>query len=472
MTVAPGGEVTMLFVNGDRIGYGRLGVGLAAALKAKGIDVYDHQDAPEGAHQSFGDRQVAEGARSKDTRNIGWVSVPTHARGWLEGQRPFIFTMYEATKLPPSFRENIHEFETVLVPSMQNLELFSEYHPNVHVVPLGVDPVRWRWQPRVPLAESREFRFLCGGSGQRKGTDLAAEAFAKAFPAGSWPKDGPVPTLVLKSPKGVDPNVEYTDLPMDQVRLVNGWLTSDEEVDLYASAHCYVQPSRGEGFGLQPLQAIAQGCPTILTAAHGHDTFAHLGWGLSSTMVPAGDFIYGESGDWWEPSVDEIVDHMRSIFEDYDGAEERAHNASELALNTFTWAKTADRFIDALPDLTEPFTGDPGVWHEPVSKQYRVRVLRPRTVNVAGTIFQFEPGRDYWVPADVKRVMFNAEWLDPECLADEDHGLLPVQVAEVEEYSARNSHCRECGQPLNSRPTRSDEIFEQLEREAAEREAA
>ena len=43
--------------------------------------------------------------------------------------------------------------------------------------------------------------------------------------------------------------------------------TSDQEVDLFAEAHCYLAPSKGEGWGLCPHQAIAQGCPTVLTDA-------------------------------------------------------------------------------------------------------------------------------------------------------------------------------------------------------------
>ena len=60
----------------------------------------------------------------------------------------------------------------------------------------------------------------------------------------------------------------------ERIHLMTGKLTSEEEVALYSMCHVYVQPSRGEGFGLRPLQAIAQGCPTIATNAHGHAAFS------------------------------------------------------------------------------------------------------------------------------------------------------------------------------------------------------
>lgn len=457
-------ELSLLHVHGDAIGYGRLGVELAKALEAKGVDVYGHMVPPPGAPVSYADKQVHDGAREKKTRHVGWVSVPTHAKWWYEGQRPFIFTMWEATVIPPGFRHNIHEFETVIVPSQQNVEVFGEYHPNVHYVPLGVDPIKWRFQPRPEPA--RDFRFLIGGSGPRKGVDLAIEAFHLAFPEGSW-GTGPIPRLICKSPKGekvVHPRIE----------VISGRITSEEEVDLYASAHCYLQPSRGEGFGLQPLQAIAQGCPTILTGAHGHASFAHLGWPLSTMMSKADYFIYGDAGDWWEPSLDDLVEHMRAVYDDYPAACEKASVSSDIVARDFTWERTAERFIDALGGyeaLSEPYDGD-GSWYAPTSKEYLVRVREPWNAEMAGQHKRFEVGKDYWEPADTKRILFEAGKLDLSCLEGGDTGLLPAQVDAIGGYRAAFSHCASCGQPLNGQPTRSDRIFEQLEREAAEREAA
>src|SRR5205807_7448785 len=105
---------------------------------------------------------------------------------------------------------------------------------------------------------------------------------------GSWPSDMPIPRLVMKNPKA-------ENFYGDRVLMVTGRMSNQAEIDLYQNAHCYLQPSRGEGFGLQPLQALACGIPTILTDAHGHKDFAHLGLGLSSKMAKADYFIYGDA---------------------------------------------------------------------------------------------------------------------------------------------------------------------------------
>ena len=91
-----------------------------------------------------------------------WSSTPPHIRGWWEGQFAACFTMWESTSIPEAFRENIHNLDRIIVPSVQNQELFSRYHPDVCRVALGINP-EWGYRPRPPI--EREFRFLSAGYG-------------------------------------------------------------------------------------------------------------------------------------------------------------------------------------------------------------------------------------------------------------------------------------------------------------------
>lgn len=438
-------ELNMLYVHSDAMGYGRMGVEVARNLTELGVNVFDHLPDPT---QDTAMAHLNEGRNSGICNTVAWFSVPGHARGWYKGQHTVILTMWESQTLPPSFREHLHEFDQVIVPSWQNLDLFGQYHPNVKFVPLGVDPVRWHYRKRKP--PETQFRFLIGGSGPRKGTDLAYKAFRKVF--ATWPADMPVPVLVMKNPRG-------EDFYGDRIEMVTGRLSADAEVDLYANAHCYLQPSRGEGFGLQPLQAIAQGLPTILTAAHGHDSFVHLGYGLSAEHAPAAYFIYGDAGEWWEPNFDELCQYMEYVYYHWEDAAAGAEVASKAALEEFTWRRTAERFIDAVgrDQLTTPYRGD-GSWYTPEVKRFLVRVNKPWRADIAGVTYQFQPGNDYHELADVKRILFEAGLLDPSCLADGD-GLTPEQCERLGDYSAAHSHCFACGQRLGSQPTRADELM-------------
>lgn len=447
-------ELNLLYVHGEAIGYGRLGVFLARELAAMGVDVYDDLPFPDDVKLSDADIKVNEGRRTGVCNTAVWVSVPTHARGWWDGQRPVINTMWEATELPPSFRENLHEFAQVIVPSEQNLELFSRYHDNVSYVPLGVDPQRWHYTPRRP--PSMFFDFLIGGSGARKGTMLAYDAFVKVFGTdGSWPRDGLIPRLLMKSPKGQEP------IDHDRVRMLSGRLTPDEETALYEDAHCYLQPSRGEGFGLQPLQAMAQGMPTILTNAHGHAAFADLAIPLSSSLVPADYFIYGDAGEWWEPDFDELCDRMRWVYDHYDQALADAKGSAEVVAEKFTWRRCAEAFVDAIgEEHLGSYSGSQG-WYTPTSRRYLVVLDRDWNADIAGVTYQFHKGERYFEPADVKRILFEGGLLDPVCLVGDDLGLDPRQLDQIGDYSASHSYCRDCGQRLNSVPTRSDDLFDE-----------
>lgn len=450
----PVGEIGLYYVHGTQssaagpIGYGRLGVQLAKEIRAAGVTVYDHLPSPSRPTPDVG-------YASKIASTAMWVSVPGHMEGWWEGQHRAIFTMWEATRLPEQFRENLHCFDTVFVPSAQNIELFSQYHPNVVYVPLGIDPEAWHYRERQRPTST--FRFLIGGSGPRKGVDIAHRAFLALWGReGSW-GDGPVPTLTLKSPKG-------GDFYGPRVRMVSGRLTDTEELDLYANAHCYLQPSRGEGFGLQPLQAIAQGIPTILTGAHGHAAFAHLGWPVSARLVPSDYFIYGDAGDWWEPDLDEMCDQMRWVYDHYDAACAHAADAATVAAAEFPWSKCAATILDHVP--TGPYTGAgdlarPDLWRTPDSLLYMARVLRRWTADIAGRRHVMEPGEDYWVPADVKRILYEAGRLDPTC--EDGAGLTVEQVAALGGYRYDTSFCPTCDQQLNTGVRRQDVILAEME---------
>lgn len=410
--------INLNYVHSEAIGYGRLGVKLSEALTAKGVTVYDHMPSPTGVVY---DVKGAEGRDAGTSGNACWISVPTHAAGWWDTQHTSMFTMWEAMRLPEQFREALHHFDTVMVPSDQNIELFSAYHDNVQRVLLGVDPTEWHYIERQDPGAF--FDFLIGGSGARKGTDLAFEAFRRAFPSADG--DGPIARLVMKNPRG-------EDFAFDgRVTVIGGKLPPAEEQSLYASSHCYLQPSRGEGFGLQPLQALAQGCPTILTDAHGHGSFAHLGHAISAKPAPADYFIYGDAGEWWEPDLDELVDQMRWVYDNYDAAKAKAKGAAWVVAKDFTWANTADQFIAALP-LERPFVA--GSWVDPSPLKYRIRTTRDWRCDIAGRRLIFEAGVDYWELADVKRIFAEAGLsgepiLDPECLSGDDRGLTDEQIA-------------------------------------------
>jgi glycosyltransferase involved in cell wall biosynthesis len=461
-------RMNLLYVHNDQLGYGRLGVKLAAAVKRAGVEIFDDLPNPMGSDaQKF---IPHTNGRTGVCSHASWVSTPGHYRGRWKGQSASLLSMWESNLLPEPFRESLDVFDTIVVPSEQNQELFSRYHDNVKFVPLGIDPEEWFPMER-PKYEAENFTFLISGGGHRKGSDLVIDAFLKVFD-GRVP-DGPRPRLFIHSAKA-------SEFPRDdRIHLITGKLNPEEERALYNLAHCYVQPSRGEGFGLRPLQAMAQGCPTIATNAHGHAAFGDLityplGWSLLETPPQA--FHHGPAGSWWEPNFDDLCEAMEDVYLNYDKAVRKAAINAHVVTTKFTWDETARKYLDAIG--RENLEGDDvpqDEWIEPTARRYLVRVVTPRFFEVGGLQYMLEPGKDYWEPADVKRVLFDGGHLDLSCLPQNmivngdaedgapnmvllESGLTPDQFEKIPDYTGSHSLCVTCHQRLNTNMPTLEEI--------------
>jgi glycosyltransferase involved in cell wall biosynthesis len=426
-------QMNFIYLHTEKIGYGNHGIQTHEALTNIGIDVYD-------GLPGSGDEDI-EKKRAKVCKDVVYLTIPSHVPGWWDGQRKHLFTMWETDTLPESLRDNLRSFDTIIVPSQECLKLYSQYHDNVKYVPLGVNADRWKFRAR--RKPDTTFTFLVAGSGKRKGSDLVFRAFQELFPNGVPIGDGPIPRLIFKNPKGESYNYPG-------VEVLDGFMSAEEEVELYASANCYVQPSRGEGWGMQPLQAMAQGCPTILTDAHGHAPFAKYGLPISATKARA-DYmdLFGESGDWWEPNYDELKALMLDVYSNYEAHEFHAASSSIMIEGEFTWEKSAAAIVDAIggaDKLRERFTPAEisEKWVVPERQLFRVVARKNHRADIGGTVRMLEKGKEYWLPADTKRVLFETSVLDPSCLGT-DEGLAPSQIDRIGEYTANATRCPTCG---------------------------
>ena len=422
-------------------GYGRMGHFVRKALADMGVENSgDIGNGTDGrAHVDPSQPHFDNGVPLE--RVALWLSTPPHVRGWYKGQFPAILTMWESTVIPEGFRENLHHFERIFVPSLQNQELYSQYHDDVQYVPLGVSE---HWVPTARPPIGRDFVFLTAGYGERKGVEQVVEAFRTAFPGGMpLVEGGPRVQLVCKTKDDVfGPNITR----------INRILDGPEERDLYASAHCFVSGSKGEGWGLMPLQAIAQGCPTILGGDHGHKAYAHLGIALDTHPYRcAGATFWGDGGSWWEPDFAQMVEAMRDVYLNYAEHATRAAENAVLATQEFTWHRTAEELVFGLADqLFEPGPRT-RVWYSANARVFHVRVNKKVTYVINGIKYAFEPGRDYWEAADLKRQLLASGHLDMETF--DPHDLGREDSVALGQLKAANAICPECHNPYNREST-------------------
>lgn len=277
-----------------------------------------------------------------DARSVVFMVVPHMVKGWWKGQSTAVFTMWETTMLPAHFHRFTPLFDTLIVPCDWNRELFADVHPNIHVVPLGIDTDLWSPQRAKP---SKQFRFLTGGSGwKRKGIEQVIQAF----------KDARLPDseLVIKCPPDIYDDPFHGATPQhfgENITFVRQALRAEEERDLHATADCFVSATRGEGFGLIPLQQLALGNLVIGPAHTGHLMFSeHFDYALSSKPEKADMLHHKDCGDWFVPDHDELVDAMRDAYRRGRPAMvERRQRHARVA--HFSWANTAKMLLEAHP---------------------------------------------------------------------------------------------------------------------------
>lgn len=108
------------------------------------------------------------------------------------------------------------------------------------------------------IFKPREFFFAVGKIEPRKNLQRLIEAFLKLIQHPSYAHMH----LVIAGPRGWDNATQALSHP--QIHLL-GTVSDEELANLYICARAFVFPSLYEGFGIPPLEAMALGCPVILS---------------------------------------------------------------------------------------------------------------------------------------------------------------------------------------------------------------
>lgn len=240
-----------------------------------------------------------------------------------------------------------HFFDVVLVPSEFVRAVCHDSGVQIPIVvcPLGIDPSEFN--PNIaPLAlpTTKRFKFLfLGGVNERKGTDLLLRAYANEFRA----SDDVV--LVVKAFGYPHLRAEFENL-LARVRerahapeIFYEYGTADSIAGYYTAADCGVFPFRGEGFALPILEAIACGCPVIVTEGGGPRDYCDA---RNATFVSAKQVTY-RGKIRYAPDVAELQRRMREAYE--RGARSLAERQSiGASVAAWTWQRTIAQVHAAL----------------------------------------------------------------------------------------------------------------------------
>ena len=199
------------------------------------------------------------------------------------------------------------------------LRLLRVPEDRVHVVYLGVDP-RFSPDPSGSSPLDQPYVFYLGGLDLRKNVPALIRAFTEIAPE--------YPDLVLaiagqpRQPSPLFPDLRAQAAPLGgRVRFL-GQVSNNEKLALYRHAELFAFPSLYEGFGLDPLEALACGCPVVCSTA---------------SSLPE---ITGDAALLFDPKDQRaLADAMRLALADPDPL--RAKGPPQAA--KFTWEKTAEQ---------------------------------------------------------------------------------------------------------------------------------
>jgi len=261
---------------------------------------------------------------------------------------PTIFlTMWESSRPPINGAAHMNHALAVVVPCRWNADNFRAAGVTrpIHLMPLAIDTEAFTGQPR-PLDSPTVFgmaaRLVAGGC--RKGLNEGMRAFADAFGPDEpvelrvrvWDDDLPF----LDAPP--DPRITVQTDPVPQAGLA-GW---------YHGLTCLFVPSKGEGFGLHTLEAMACGVPVIAARYGGTAEFfdAESGWELAFDEVPATG-LYEGCGLWAEPRHGAMVRALQQVHRQRSVATAKGLHAATVAA-TYTWDRAARTLLGVIDAMT------------------------------------------------------------------------------------------------------------------------
>jgi GT2 family glycosyltransferase len=270
------------------------------------------------------------------------------------------YTMLEVDGFPPEWVAQANRMDEVWVPSEFNRQGFldSGLKRPIHLMPLGVD-VNY-FNPRIAARPnpSGEFVFLALFEwGERKEPGLLLRAWNDEFSAKE-----PVRLLckVINRDPGVRLKEEIRNLGLRESGgrisyLFNLEFPHYQLGSLYRSVDAFVSVSRGEGWNMPLMEAMACGLPTIATDWGAHREFAHPGIAYPlrvSRLVPAvAKCPYYTGFRWAEPDFEHLRFLLRHVYEQRDEARQRGAAAAREMAARWTWDSAAGRIVDRLAAL-------------------------------------------------------------------------------------------------------------------------
>jgi glycosyltransferase involved in cell wall biosynthesis len=272
------------------------------------------------AFLTLGDRLPVAGG----VRFVVWLfELPTHRMATTTGLWNRSSDVFTALLWKRSLRRAARVVGGSQATARELEAAVPELAGKVRVIYPGLDAGFWHVRGTVPQTRPEEagrYAFHLGSADPRDNTETVVEAFRRARSRLREPL-----RLVIGGDLGgrTFEGVETT-----------GRLSDQDLAALYRGATAYLDATLYEGFGYQPLEAMASGAPVIASSA---------------SSIPE---VVGDAGLLCDPrSPDELADAIARVVEE-PGLAAAMREKGLARAATFTWERTAREFADVLDEVT------------------------------------------------------------------------------------------------------------------------
>ncbi len=254
------------------------------------------------------------------------------------------YSMFESTTIPSQWVDIFnHFFDAVIVPDVFHREVYQSCGVTkpIFILPLGLDLSTCLKKP-LKVSANRPFIFGTMGAGiSRKNLLKTLKAFHKAF--GNHPD-----VCFAVHCRYALPEIEreikdfIIEHQIENIHYSHKRLTKKKYLEKFRQIDCFVNLSMGEGFSIQPREAMALGIPTMLSDNTAQSSICATGLVKalpSKIRTPARrrwgglllqDAIYGEEFDW---DINEAAQAFREVYEHYPDYLSLSHRARQWAAN-------------------------------------------------------------------------------------------------------------------------------------------
>jgi glycosyltransferase involved in cell wall biosynthesis len=352
----------------NHLGYGVVGYNILKGLANAGHGVAYF---PIGDVRWAGDphlKALVEGARQNATfytPNAPCIRIwHQHELDMFVGSPRIGWPIFELNRFQPREAHHLKSVDKLFVCSQWAKDVVVKELglTDVHVIPLGVDEKTFFYdkqehEKRPHWTRSTTIFLNVGKWEIRKGHTELLEAFNKAFD----PKDDVELWMINDNPfirsETVDENEEwkrrYSNSKMGRnIKFLPRFEAHEHLRKVFHHVDCGVFPSHAEGWNLEIPELMACGVHIIATNYSGHTEFltkdnAKLLDVAGMELAKDGKWFHGH-GEWCTFSVDQLVEHMRSIHEMKQSGKLGLNEAGIETAKKFTWQNSIKKIEEAL----------------------------------------------------------------------------------------------------------------------------